>query len=73
MPLKPILTRTTDEQVQALADYCRTHKINKQQAGRIAFARLLERKPKPAEIEAATVSRDASLANLRQYQDTEGD
>lgn len=69
--MKPISNKITDEQWQALAEYCRQHKINKQQAGRIAFARLLQKKPKPSEIESATVSRDASLANLRQYQDSD--
>ena len=65
MTLKNTPWKLTQEQIDALGSYCEKHGINKSEAGRIALARLLAKKPKSEEIEAARVERGTN--NLAEY------
>lgn len=65
MPLVNHPWKLTPEQTEALAEYLEKHGISKSEAGRIALARLLEKKPKDKEIEAARVERGTN--NLEEY------
>ena len=65
MPLVNHPWKLTPEQTEALGEYLEKHGISKSEAGRIALARLLEKKPKEKEIEAARVERGTN--NLAEY------
>jgi hypothetical protein len=67
MKLEQTIVKTKPEQAQGFRDYCEAHGITPAIAGRIAFARLLSKKPTKAEIKAATVPR-GNLDTLRQNQ-----
>lgn len=60
-------TLPTEEQNQAINEYCETHEISPTIAGRIAWARLLAKPPTPREIREATVPL-GNLDTLRQNQ-----
>jgi len=65
MSLKSTPWKLTQDQIDDLGEYCEAHGINKSEAGRIAFARLLAKKPKSEEIEAAR--RERGTDNLAEY------
>lgn len=65
MPLENEPWKLTPEQRKALKKYADDNGINKSIAGRIALARLLAKKPKSEEIEAARVERGTN--NLEEY------
>jgi len=65
MPLINHTWKLTPDQSRDLAEYLESFPLNKSEAGRIALARLLARKPTLAEIDEARVTRGTN--NIAAY------